>query len=241
MKKQKLTTTIHGSLLKKLNSSEGARLFGPDKNIHHLVPAGQLEPLLAEMEEKAAAAYSQFLEALLISQKDPNTRDTAKRVAKAMVREKISGRYLPSPASTEFPTPEISSDDRPQLMVTGPLTVHSGCSHHFESIVGKAWIGVLPSTTGTVLGLSKYTRILRWVCSRPSIQENLTHMVADEILRVARPEAIGVCIRAKHFCAICRGVHESEESVFTTTALRGAMYEPALRDEFYRMIQLSLS
>lgn len=41
----------------------------------------------------------------------------------------------------------------PRSYATGPISVRSTCAHHFQNIVGKCWVGVVPETevsTGTL-------------------------------------------------------------------------------------------
>ncbi len=72
---------------------------------------------------------------------DHNTQDTARRVAKMYVKEVFTGRYTHAPALTEFPNAEYLNE----LMIVGPITVRSACSHHLCPVIGKLWVGVLPN------------------------------------------------------------------------------------------------
>ena len=67
------------------------------------------------------------------------------------------------PSLTEFPNAEHLNE----LMIVGPITVRSACSHHFCPIIGKLWIGVMPNEQTDVIGLSKYARLAEWVMGRP--------------------------------------------------------------------------
>ena len=103
------------------------------------------------------------LESLVIdTESDHNTQDTARRVAKMYVTEVFRGRYLPIPV-TEFPNVEHLNE----LMIVGPITVRSACSHHLCPIIGRVWIGVMPDEHSNLIGLSKYARLCDWVMSRP--------------------------------------------------------------------------
>ena len=74
---------------------------------------------------------------------DHNTEGTAGRVAKMFIREVFHGRYASMPPVTEFPNAEGLNE----LMIVGPVTVRSACSHHLCPIIGKIWVGVMPSNT----------------------------------------------------------------------------------------------
>jgi GTP cyclohydrolase I len=71
------------------------------------------------------------------------------------VNEVFRGRYVKGAQPiTEFPNAEHLNE----LMIVGPITVRSACSHHFCPVIGKIWIGVLPNEHTNVIGLSKYAR-----------------------------------------------------------------------------------
>lgn len=199
-----------------------------NSNIHeHLGPEGT-----AAIELKVEAAVSDLLDALVIDAlNDHNTQDTAKRVAKMMVREVFKGRYLPPPDITDFPN--VKALD--QIYTVGPITVRSACSHHLVPIFGQAWIGVIPSDR--IIGLSKFNRLTEWVMARPQIQEEATQQLADEIEKRINPQALAVVIKAEHMCMTWRGVRETETSM-TTSVMRGAFLEDEkARAEFFSIIK----
>lgn len=171
-------------------------------------------------------AAENLLHALVIdTEKDHNTRETSKRIAKMFVREVFAGRYEPRPRMTEFPNATRADE----LYVVGPVDVRSACSHHFCPIEGKAWFGCVPGDA--LIGLSKFSRIARWIMARPQIQEEATMQLADELERVMKPRALAVVVTAKHSCMTWRGVQESE-SVMTTSVMRGLFRDaPASRAE----------
>ena len=98
--------------------------FHANDNISAFLKPGELEALLDEVEEKMRGV----LESLVIDTvSDHNTQDTARRVAKMYLNEVFRGRYVPAPPVTEFPNAEHLNE----LMIVGPITVRSACSHHF--------------------------------------------------------------------------------------------------------------
>ena len=127
---------------------------------------------MAEVQDK----MEDVLRALVIdTASDHNTNGTAERVARMFVTEVFRGRYVPMPAVTEFPNVSRLNE----LMIVGPLTLRSACSHHLCPIMGKVWIGVLPNEHSNLIGLSKYARICEWIMSRPQIQEEAVMMLAE--------------------------------------------------------------
>jgi len=173
--------------------------FHSNDNIADFIQPGELEALLDEVEAKMKGV----LESLVIdTQNDHNTGDTARRVAKIYLNEVFKGRYVKAPAITEFPNAEHLNE----LMIVGPITVRSACSHHFCPVIGKIWIGVLPNERTNVIGLSKYARLAEWVMGRPQIQEEAVVQLADLIQQKTQPDGLAIVMEASHFCMSWRGV-----------------------------------
>ena len=198
-------------------------------NIAAYVQDGELDELKAEVQLK----MGEVLRALVIdTDNDHNTQETAKRVAKMFVDEVFRGRYQPMPAVTEFPNAERLNE----LMIVGPITVRSACSHHLCPIFGKVWMGLLPNEHSNLIGLSKYARICDWVMSRPQIQEEAVTMLADELMQRVRPDGLAIVMEADHFCMHWRGVKDSD-SAMVNSVMRGAfLKDPNLRREFLSLL-----
>jgi GTP cyclohydrolase I len=148
------------------------------------------------------------------------------------VDEVFRGRYLPIPSVTEFPNAERLNE----LMIVGPITVRSACSHHMCPIVGKVWIGILPNEHSNLIGLSKYTRITDWIMSRPQIQEEAVTMLANELQQRVRPDGLAIVMEADHFCMHWRGVKDPETAM-VNSVMRGSFLKDAnLRREFLSLL-----
>ncbi|WP_341850469.1 GTP cyclohydrolase I [Roseateles violae] len=198
-------------------------------NIAAYIEDGELDELQAEVQAK----MQEVLKSLVIdTESDHNTQETAKRVAKMFVREVFKGRYLPMPAVTEFPNVERLNE----LMIVGPITVRSACSHHLCPIMGRVWIGLLPNEHSNLIGLSKYARICDWIMSRPQIQEEAVTMLANELQERVKPDGLAIVMEADHFCMHWRGVKDSQ-AMMTNSVMRGAfLKDPDLRREFLALI-----
>jgi len=199
--------------------------FHANDNIADFIHPGEMEHLLDEVEQKMQGV----LDSLVIdTENDHNTHDTARRLARMYLNEVFKGRYVPQPAITEFPNAARLNE----LIIVGPLTVRSACSHHLVPIIGQIWIGVLPNETTNVIGLSKYARLVDWVMGRPQIQEEAVMQLADLIMEQTRPDGLAVVMEARHFCMSWRGVREME-SKMVNSVMRGAfLTNPELRREF---------
>ena len=198
-------------------------------NISAFVHAGELEELKAEVQAK----MQEVLRALVIdTDSDHNTNETAQRVARMYLEEGFRGRYVPMPAVTEFPNAERLNE----LMIVGPITVRSACSHHMCPIFGKVWIGILPNEHSNLIGLSKYARITDWIMSRPQIQEEAVTMLANELQQRVRSDGLAIVMEADHFCMHWRGVKDTD-SAMVNSVMRGAFLKDAnLRREFLSLL-----
>ena len=203
--------------------------FHANDNIAEFIQPGELEALLDEVETKMKGV----LESLVIdTANDHNTTDTAKRLAKMYIKEVFNGRYVKSPDITEFPNAERLNE----LMIVGPITVRSACSHHFCPVIGKIWIGILPNKNTNVIGLSKYARLAEWVMGRPQIQEEAVVQLADLIQQKTRPDGLALVMEATHFCMAWRGVKDMDSRMINSV-MRGAfLKDPILRREFLALI-----
>ena len=202
--------------------------FHANDNIAAFLEDGEVDQLRAEVELKMA----EVLKSLVIdTANDHNSQETARRVAKMYLTEVFKGRYLPIPNVTEFPNVEKLNE----LLIVGPITARSACSHHLCPILGKVWIGIMPNEHSNLIGLSKYSRICDWVMSRPQIQEEAVIQLADLLEESMRPDGIAIVIEADHLCTQWRGVKDG--SHMTNSVMRGAFLANAeLRKEFLQLI-----
>ena len=205
------------------------RRFHANDNISDFIEPGELELLLDEVEQKMKGV----LDSLVIdTESDHNTNDTARRVAKMYLKEVFGGRYAKLPAITEFPNAEHLNE----LMIVGPITVRSACSHHFCPVIGHVWIGIMPNEHTNVIGLSKYVRLAEWIMSRPQIQEEAVVQLADLIQGKTQPDGLAVVMSAKHYCMAWRGVRDMGSRMINSV-MRGCFLKDSnLRREFLSLI-----
>ena len=203
--------------------------FHANDNIADFIEPGELELLLDEV----SAQMQGVLESLVIDTvSDHNTNDTARRVAKMYLKEVFGGRYVKQPATTEFPNVERLNE----LMIVGPITVRSACSHHFCPVIGHVWIGVMPNEHTNVIGLSKYVRLAEWIMSRPQIQEEAVVQLADMIQEKTQPDGLAVVMSATHYCMAWRGVRDMGSRMINSVMRGSFLKDPNLRREFLSLI-----
>ncbi len=203
--------------------------FHANDNIAAYIEPGELDLLLDEV----AAKMKGVLDSLVIDTvNDHNTGDTARRVAKMYVNEVFRGRYVARPAITEFPNVEHLNE----LMIVGPITVRSACSHHFCPVIGRVWIGVLPNEHTNVIGLSKYARLAEWIMCRPQIQEEAVVQLADLIQERTQPDGLAIVMKANHYCMAWRGVKDMENRMINSVMRGSFLKNSSLRLEFLSLI-----
>lgn len=167
------------------------------------------------MIKKLEKLYTKELQILgFIQELDYNLVETPLRKAKMMVNEKFRGCFTPEPKVTVFPNADEINN---QLVMVENLKVKSTCSHHFADIMGYADVGIVYGRT--VMGVSKFARIIDWYARRGQIQEELTNQVLDYIFRTVNPKYVILKIRAQHNCIAMRGA-ENEESKMSTVGER---------------------
>ncbi len=204
----------------------GYELF--DSNGNMPISDDERQTMLLQLEEK----FKEVLDILRISRNDPNATATPRRMAKMFVNELLSGRFTNPPTLTVFPNRKKVDN----LVISKGIEVMSLCSHHWLPISGHCTVAYIPGDF--VIGISKISRIVEWFSRRAQIQEELGEQIADYLEELIKPKALGVVIKARHYCMIARGVRGSEEqSIMTTSVMRGLlMEEESLRNEFVSLI-----
>ena len=204
--------------------------YWANDNISEYLEEGEKQQLIDE----AVPAFENMLQHLLIDIKtDPNSMDTARRMAKMYINEIMSGRYDKMPNPSSFPN-YIEGGYEGMLVVRSELT--SLCSHHHQTVKGVAYIGIIAGPK--LLGLSKYTRIAQWCAMRGTLQEDLNVMIANAIQEQTGSDDVGVYVQATHGCCENRGIR-AYSSLTQTTVLRGAFKnDPSTKKEFIDNVKL---
>ena len=190
--------------------------------------------VLPELIDEATEAFEKVLDSLLIDREnDPNSKGTARRLAKMYFNEIMAGRYDPAPDATAFPN---DSQDRYEGMLVVRSELRSMCSHHHQPVAGVAYIGIIAAEK--LIGLSKYTRIAQWCARRGTLQEELANDIAREIMKATDAKDVGVYIQAVHGCCENRGIM-AHSSLTQTTVLKGAFKDDqGTKKEFFDNIKL---
>ena len=204
--------------------------FWAGDNISEYISDVEKDSLINE----ATTAFEQVLDTLLIDREtDPNSKGTARRLAKMYFNEIMAGRYEPAPDATAFPN---DSTDCYQGMLVVRSELRSMCSHHHQPVAGVAYIGIIAAEK--LIGLSKYTRIAQWCARRGTLQEELCNDIAREIQKATNSENVAVYIQATHGCCENRGIM-AHSSLTQTTVLKGAFKDDqGTKKEFFDNIKM---
>ena len=209
-------------------SLDGKRFWAGD-NISEYMSEKTKEALI----EEATSAFEDVLDALLIDREnDPNSKGTARRLAKMYYNEIMAGRYDNIPNATAFPN---DTEDRYQGMLVVRSELKSMCSHHHQPVTGVAYIGIIPGQK--VIGLSKYSRIAHWCATRGTLQEELCNDIAREIMKATETKDVAVYIQATHGCCENRGIR-AHSSLTQTTVLNGEFHNADVKKEFFDNVKL---
>ena len=209
---------------------QGGGRFWAGDNISDYINDQEKSQLVEELTEK----FEGVLDSLIIDREtDPNSQDTARRLAKMYVYELMAGRYTPSPSATAFPN---DTDDKYEGMLVVRSEIKSMCSHHHQPVSGVAYIGIIAGPK--LIGLSKYSRIAQWCARRGTLQEELCMDIAREIQKATHSQDVAVYIQAQHGCCENRGIM-AHSSLTQTTILHGAFKnDQGTKKEFFDNINL---
>ena len=194
----------------------------------------KIEQFYQETTTKLAEPYKAILELLGEDTEREGLLKTPERVAKAM--QFLTQGYSADPVailnSARF------KEDYQQMVLVKDIEIYSMCEHHMLPFYGKAHVAYIPN--GCITGLSKIPRVVDAFARRLQVQERLTVQIRDCIQETLNPLGVAVVIEAAHMCMQIRGV-QKQNSVTTTSAFTGVFLKDIrTREEFMRLIGVSL-
>ncbi len=190
--------------------------------------AGSPDPRI----ERIARHVRGILTELGLDLADPNLTETDRRVAKLYLEMFHGLEEGAEPAITTFPNEERYS----AMVIEKQIPFYSMCAHHLVPFYGHAHLAYIPNDT--ILGLSKFSRILEFYAKRPQLQERLTEQVANYLENKLAPQGVMVVVEARHLCVEMRGVKKSG-AVTVTSAIRGIFHQKPVREEFLDLVRRS--
>lgn len=194
----------------------------------------KIEEFTQETTEQLMFHYKAILSLLGEDASREGLIKTPERVAKSM--QFLTQGYSADPMailnSAKF------KEDYKQIVLVKDIEIYSLCEHHMLPFYGKAHVAYIPN--GYITGLSKIPRVVDAFARRLQVQERLTVQIRDCIQETLKPLGVAVVIEAAHMCMQIRGV-QKQNSVTTTSAFTGAFLKDIrTREEFMRLIGVSL-
>jgi GTP cyclohydrolase I len=195
-------------------------------------------PIIAdeeEFDEAGPATLAPLISTLISSLGEDVGREG---LLKTPERVERSLRYLTSGYRTsvdEVVNGALFEAPGSEMIVIRDIEFYSLCEHHMLPFFGRAHVAYIPGES--VLGLSKFARVVDVFARRLQLQERLTGQVADELVRILRPLGLAVVTEAHHLCMMMRGV-EKQAGTTVTNAMRGSFQTDArTRQEFFSLIR----
>lgn len=122
-----------------------------------------------------------------------------------------------------------------EMVLVKDIEFYSLCEHHMLPFFGKAHIAYIPNKT--IMGLSKFARLVDVFARRMQVQERMTSQIADTLEEVLQPQGVAVVTEAHHLCMMMRGV-EKQGSSTRVSAMRGVFRDnTSTRQEFLESIR----
>ena len=194
---------------------------------------------IEQFDEKITAELAEHYKAIIgLLGEDPQREGLLKtpvRVAKAM--QFLMQGYDADPVA--ILKSALFKEDYKQIVLVKDIEIYSMCEHHMLPFYGKAHVAYIPN--GWITGLSKIPRVVDAFARRLQVQERMTVQIRDCIQNTLNPLGEAVVIEAAHMCMQIRGV-KKQNSVTTTSAFTGVFLKDIrTREEFMRLIGVSLT
>lgn len=156
--------------------------------------------------------------------------NTPSRVAKSYI-EMLSGYYvnIDEIFDAQFFDKAINNN----MVLIKNIEYKSLCEHHMLPVVGVANIAYIPKDS--ILGLSKFARIINAYAQRLQMQERMTFEVCSTIFKNLNCLGAAVHLSAQHYCMIMRGVKQS--SKMDTYHFEGVFQEERYQTQFINAIK----
>ncbi|MDD5353874.1 MAG: GTP cyclohydrolase I FolE [bacterium] len=180
-----------------------------------------MKPKMKINKPKIEQAVQAILEAIGDDPRREGLVGTPRRVAD-MYEEIFAGLHRDPAADLEV---YYEKEDYSEIVLVRDIPLYSMCEHHLIPFFGKAHVAYLPQK-GRLTGLSKIVRVVDTISRRPQLQERLSMMIADTLMKAVKPQGVMVIIEAEHFCMTMRGI-KKPGSKTVTSAMRGIFLKDA--------------
>lgn len=183
--------------------------------------------------QKIESYFRKIMQTLELDLSDDSLKGTPKRVAKMYVDEIFSGLD-----DSTFPT-MTAIENKMKLsdpVIVANIQLNSNCEHHFIPIIGVCHIAYIPNKT--ILGLSKFARLVEFYSKRPQVQERLALQIQSKLQEILGTQDVAVVIDAVHTCMRTRGVKDG--SSLTRSIHLAGEFKSGHKDHFLSSIPKSV-
>lgn len=181
----------------------------------------------SRLDEQAVSAAAELLQRVGYDLETQHTAMTPYRLVHYL------NHWMRPGAEVHLTTFENVSPRIDEIVAIGPVSFWACCSHHLLPFFGEVYFGYIPN--GRLVGLSKVPQVIRDVCARPWLQEQMTAHLADLFSEALDPVGIGVITTAKHTCQML-DLQTSDVPQMTFSDVRGAMRGDSAKQEFMRLV-----
>lgn len=123
-------------------------------------------------------------------------------------------------------TPMRVAGRAPELVVVEEIDVVSVCPHHLLPMRGRASLAYAPEASLAPLG--HLAALARSAAARLILQEELSELVVDALMRALAPRGAACLVEGSHDCLQLRGPRAAAARV-SVLAVRGSLSEPDAR------------
>ncbi|MEW6357420.1 MAG: GTP cyclohydrolase I FolE [Planctomycetota bacterium] len=130
----------------------------------------------------------------------------------------------------------LHSENHDEIVLVKDIPFYSVCEHHLLPFLGVAHVAYIPQGS-RITGISKLARVVKIESQQLQVQERLTTVIAEDIMKMLRPKGVMVVMEAEHLCMTMRGV-KAPGSKTVTSVVRGLFRDnPATRAETMALIK----
>jgi len=191
----------------------------------------ELDPEALKLFEEGYGKILEGVSKLGYDVSDDNFKETARRAAKGFHELVHDSRKVD--AEIDALIAKTFPAKYTEMVISKHNTCFGLCPHHLLPVIYRVSMAYIP--TEKVLGLSKLSRLARLLARGPTLQEDLTHELAETLHKRLHSQGSAVYIEGLHMCMAARGVG-AHEARLVTSGVRGVFLEMATREEFIKLV-----
>lgn len=167
------------------------------------------------MNQARSTAVRSILQSLHPDAQGEGTSETPERVSRMW--DELTAGYTMDPKAILSKTFDVDAGGDTNangIVVVKDIPFYSCCEHHMVPFFGKVSIAYIPKNS--VVGLSKFARLVECYARRLQVQERLTKQIIDDINKYLDPHGAMVVVTAEHMCMTMRGIQKPGSKTITS-------------------------